>query len=78
VTRHLLTAIISFGAVLAGNAATANAADHGRRSQVAGIDLITYRTDVRDVVVILGSLPAGDSLASISLPALDYSGCRCR
>jgi zinc protease len=73
VTRHLLTAIISFGAVLAGNAATANAADHGRRSQVAGIDLITYRTDVRDVVVILGSLPAGDAMGepgNIAIPTL--------
>ena len=30
---------------------------------VAGIDLITYHTDVKNVVVILGSLPAGDAMA---------------
>jgi len=79
VTRHLLTALLSFGAVLAASAAsaasaaTANTADHARRSQVAGIDLITYRTDVRDVVVILGSLPAGDAMGepgNIATPTL--------
>ena len=43
------------------------------RAQVAGIDLITYRTDVKDVVVILGSLPAGDAMAepgNIAIPTL--------
>lgn len=70
---HVLTALFSFGAVLAAGAAAANAAEHGRRSQVAGIDLITYRTDVRDVVVILGSLPAGDAMGepgNIAIPTL--------
>ena len=37
------------------------------------IDLITYRTGVKDVVVILGSLPAGDAMAgtgNIAIPTL--------
>jgi zinc protease len=48
-------------------------ADNGHRSRVAGIDLITYHTGVRDVVVILGSLPAGDAMAgsgNIAIPTL--------
>jgi zinc protease len=54
-------------------AAAANVADHSSRSQVAGIDVVTYRTDVKDVVVILGSLPAGDAMAepgNIAVPTL--------
>jgi zinc protease len=54
-------------------AAVANVADHSSRSQVAGIDVVTYRTDVKDVVVILGSLPAGDAMAepgNIAVPTL--------
>jgi zinc protease len=48
-------------------------ADNGHRSRVAGIDLITYQTGVKDVVVILGSLPAGDAMAgagNIAVPTL--------
>jgi zinc protease len=73
VIRHsILTAMI----VLAGAAAAtagANVLDNSHREQVAGIDLITYHTDVKDVVVILGSLPAGDAMAgsgNISIPTL--------
>ena len=58
---------------LASAAAAANVADHSSRSQVAGIDVVTYRTDVKDVVVILGSLPAGDAMAesgNIAVPTL--------
>jgi zinc protease len=54
-------------------AAAANVADHSSRSQIAGIDVVTYRTDVKDVVVILGSLPAGDAMAepgNIAIPTL--------
>jgi zinc protease len=62
--------------VLAGAAAAtagASVLDNSHREQVAGIDLITYHTDVKDVVVILGSLPAGDAMAgsgNISIPTL--------
>ncbi len=65
---YLLTAVL-----LAGAAAQANVAEHSQRAQVAGIDLITYHTDVKDVVVILGALPAGDAMAgsgNIAIPTL--------
>jgi zinc protease len=57
----------------ASGAVAASVADHSQRAQVAGIDLITYHTDVKDVVVILGSLPAGDAMAepgNIAVPTL--------
>ena len=44
-------------------AAAANMADQAHRSKVDGIDLITYRSNVKDVVIILGILPAGDAMA---------------
>ena len=53
--------------------AIAGMADNSRRSQIAGVDLITYRTNVPDVVSILGALPAGDALAgtaNIAVPTL--------
>jgi zinc protease len=43
--------------------AAANMADQAHRSKVDGIDLITYRSNVKDVVVLLGVLPAGDAMA---------------
>jgi zinc protease len=58
---------------LVSGGAAASAEEHSHRSQVAGIDLITYRTDVKDVIVILGSLPAGDAMAergNIAVPTL--------
>jgi zinc protease len=54
-------------------AAAANMADQAHRSKVDGIDLITYRSNVKDVVVILGVLPAGDAMAesgNIAIPTL--------
>jgi len=44
-------------------AAHAGMAAQGHRAVTAGIDLITYPTHVRDVVVVLGALPAGDAMA---------------
>jgi zinc protease len=66
--HYVLTALF-----LVSGAAAANVADQSHRSQVAGIDLITYHTDVKEVVVILGSLPAGDAMAepgNIAIPTL--------
>jgi zinc protease len=73
--HYVLTAMIALGGcgAAAVTASEANAADNSHRAQVAGIDLITYRTDVKDVVVILGSLPAGDAMAesgNIAIPTL--------
>jgi zinc protease len=57
----------------AGAAAAANMADQAHRSKVDGIDLITYHSNVKDVVVILGAMPAGDAMAepgNIAIPTL--------
>jgi zinc protease len=59
--------------LLLSGAAMATVAQQSQRSQVAGIDVITYRTDVKDVVTIIGSLPAGDAMAepgNIAIPTL--------
>jgi zinc protease len=59
--------------LMGGTAAAANMADQAHRSKIDGIDLITYRTNVKDVVVILGVLPAGDAMAesiNVSIPTL--------
>ena len=48
-------------------------ADNSHRSQTAGVDLITYPTNIKQVVVILGALPAGDAMAgsdNIAVPTL--------
>jgi zinc protease len=59
--------------LMSGAAAAASMADQTHRSKIDGIDLITYRTNVKDVVVILGVLPAGDAMAesgNIAIPTL--------
>jgi zinc protease len=53
--------------------AGAGMAEQAHRSTVDGIDLITYKTNVKDVVVIIGVLPAGDAMAgsdNIAIPTL--------
>jgi zinc protease len=53
--------------------AMANMADQAHRSKIDGIDLITYRTNVKDVVIIMGVLPAGDAMSgagNIAIPTL--------
>ncbi len=53
--------------------ASASMVDHAERATVDGIDLVTYHTDVKDVVVIVGALPAGDAFAgsgNIAVPTL--------
>jgi zinc protease len=71
--HYVLTALFLVSGTAAANLAEANVADQSHRSQVAGIDLITYHTDVKKVVVIIGSLPAGDAMAepgNIAIPTL--------
>ena len=72
--HHVLTVLfLQSGLFLLSGAAAASVAEQSHRSQVAGIDLITYHTDVKQVVVILGSLPAGDAMAesgNIAIPTL--------
>ena len=48
-------------------------ADKVVREKVAGIDVIAYRTEIKDVVTFRGSFPAGDSFApkdNIAIPTL--------
>jgi zinc protease len=61
------------GLLLATAAAQASMAEHAHRGRTAGVDLITYRTNVKDVVVIVGALPAGDAMAgtgNIAVPTV--------
>jgi zinc protease len=44
-------------------AAPASMGARGHRADTAGIDVVTYPTHVRDVVVVVGALPAGDAMA---------------
>jgi zinc protease len=59
--------------LLSGSVAAANMADQAHRSKINGIDLITYHTNVKDVVIIMGVLPAGDAMVesgNIAIPTL--------
>jgi len=62
--------------LLAGSLADADPALRsaaGERARVAGIDVVTYATAVKDVVVIVGALPAGDAMAgsgNLAVPTL--------
>jgi len=52
---------------------TAAIADNVVRTRIAGIDVVAYRTGVRQVVTFRGSLPAGDHLApekNVAIPTL--------
>ncbi len=60
-------------ALFASATAGAGMAENSHRAQAAGIDVITYPTGVKDVVVIVGVLPAGDAAAqtgNIAIPSL--------
>jgi zinc protease len=62
-----MTLLISSGAMAAGMT------DLAHRSKVEGIDLITYHSNVKDVVIVLGVLPAGDAMGeggNIAIPTL--------
>jgi zinc protease len=50
--------------------AHADMAKHAERVSAAGIDLVTYHTEVKDVVDITGYLPAGESMAGSNNAAL--------
>ena len=54
--------------------AMAGMAQQAHRSKVADIDLVTYRTNVKDVVVLLGALPAGDAMADANIAVPTLSG----
>lgn len=50
-------------AFLSTSSARAGMAEHLERKKVAGVDVLVYPTTVRDVITIMGTMPAGDSLA---------------
>ena len=55
---------IALALLLAAAAAYGAMADRAEHVRAGGIDLVTYRTDVRNVVNIVGAFPAGDAFAS--------------
>jgi zinc protease len=56
------------------NAHAAEFGKHVARTKIAGIDVIAYRTDIKDVVTILGSLPAGDAMATDNIALATLTG----
>jgi zinc protease len=70
--RAALAGFLAFG-LIGAVGAQAKMAEKAHRSRAAGIDVVTYRTNVHDVVVLLGALPAGDAMAgsgNIAVPTL--------
>ena len=71
--RQRMRYLLITACLVAASNGWANMADNSRRSQTAGIDLITYQTSVKQVVIIAGALPAGDAMAgsdNIAIPTL--------
>jgi len=71
--NNLLKNCLISALLLAATDAGANMADQAQRASAAGIDVVTYPTAVKDVVVILGVLPAGDAMSgtgNIAVPTL--------
>jgi zinc protease len=59
---------------LAADVRAADIAKHVVRTQIAGIDVIAYRTGIKDVVTIAGALPAGDVFATENIAAASLTG----
>jgi zinc protease len=55
-------------------AAAADIAKHVVRARIAGIDVIAYRTEIKDVVTVVGSLPAGDCFAADNIALASLAG----
>lgn len=72
--RQSLVRLCGLCVLLAGGGATAaGMAEQSHRESVASIDVVTYPTSVKDVVVIRGALPAGDAMGTpgnIAVPTL--------
>ncbi len=56
--------IFALAVLMSGGAVRAGIAERVVRGPDAGLDLILYPTPIRDVVTIVGSLPAGDAFVS--------------
>lgn len=73
IRRHGFRYLAIMAWLAAASNSWASMADNSRRLQIAGIDLITYQTSVKQVVIIVGALPAGDAMAgpdNIAIPTL--------
>jgi zinc protease len=67
------TSVVAAFLLLLSGTALASMAEHAQRASTAGIDVITYRANVKDVVVIVAALPAGDAMAepgNVAVPTL--------
>jgi len=61
--KALLCFVIGLAVLGNASAATPGIADRAIRSNVEGVDLIIYPMGAKDVITLVGSLPAGDVLA---------------
>ncbi|MGI9088707.1 MAG: M16 family metallopeptidase [Chthoniobacterales bacterium] len=69
IRQLLLAFLVSLGTI----SAQAGVAEKVARDKVAGIDLVTCKTEVENVVTFVGSLPAGDTFAppnNLAIPTL--------
>src|SRR5580692_7727794 len=66
----LQSTMLALALIGASVGAAADMAQHAERSSVAGIDVVTYHTEVKDVVDVVGYLPAGDAMAGTGNAAL--------
>ncbi len=65
--------LVLFAVLAAPALAATRIAEHATRERVVGIDVIIYPTSIKDVISIVGALPAGDAVVgegNIALPSL--------
>ena len=67
-SKLTLPALLALLALPAFVSAQAGIAERVVRTRIQGVDVIAYRTAVKDVVTIYGSLPAGDAFADPANP----------
>lgn len=71
--KALLFSVLGLLSSVLGATAYAQIADGVTRTRIAGLDVVAYKTGVKDVVYLRGSLPAGDNKApadNVMLPTL--------
>jgi zinc protease len=66
--------VVSMLTIMASMSHAADIARHVVRTSIAGIDVIAYPTDIKDVVTIVGALPAGDALATGNIATASLTG----
>lgn len=59
---NLLTSLLI--GIVVSSTASAGIVEHAVRAPAAGVDVIVYPMGVKDVITVMGSLPAGDSYAA--------------